>query len=181
MTRVVSTRRRPLAALLLAALLVGETDNAFANLYSSVVSTQNLAPRVPQRRLTLALGVLAALLASFLSLERFEVFLLLIGSVFVPLSGLFAADWLVRARGRYGEEALFGAPAFRPWSLVPLLAGFALYHWSVPTGPTAWVEGVRGVVEGLGLPFPLLGSAIGASIPSFALAFVLALAVPRRR
>ena len=47
--------------IVLAALLVGETDNAFANLYSSVVSTQNLAPRVPQRRLTLALGVGAAL------------------------------------------------------------------------------------------------------------------------
>ena len=83
--------------------------SAFANLYSSVVSAQNLAPRVHQRRVTLALGILAALLASFLSLERFEVFLLLIGSVFVPLSGVFAADWLVRARGRYGEAALFGA------------------------------------------------------------------------
>ncbi|MFM8944519.1 MAG: purine-cytosine permease family protein [Actinomycetota bacterium] len=167
--------------IVLAALLVGETDNAFANLYSSVVSTQNLAPRVRQRSLTLALGVLAALLASTFSLERFEVFLLLIGSVFVPLSGVFAADWLVRARGRYGEEALFGAPALRPWSLVPLAAGFALYHWSVPTGPAGWVDGVRAVVEGLGLPFPLFGSALGASIPSFALAFLLALALPRKR
>lgn len=167
--------------IVLAALLVGETDNAFANLYSSVVSAQNLAPRVRQRRLTLALGILAALLASFLSLERFEVFLLLIGSVFVPLSGVFAADWLVRARGRYGEAALFGAPTLRPWSFVPLAAGFLLYHWSVPTGPSGWVGGVRAVVEALGLPFPLLGSALGASIPSFALAFLLALAVPRRR
>ena len=166
--------------LLLLALLVGETDNAFANLYSSVVSVQNLAPRAPARALTVGFGVLAFLLASTFSLERYEVFLLLIGSVFVPLFGVFAADWLVRARGRYGEEVLFGAPAFRPLATVPIVAGFVLYHWSVPTGPTGWVAGVEAVARALELPFPLFGSAIGASVPSFALAFLLALALPRR-
>ena len=52
---------------------------------------------------------------------------------------------LLLAAASLQGPALFGAPAFRPWSLVPLLAGFALYHWSVPTGPSAWVDGVRGV------------------------------------
>lgn len=166
--------------IILAALLVGETDNAFANLYSSVVSIQNLAPRVRQRLATVTLGVLAFGLASFLSLERYEVFLFLIGSVFVPLFGVFAADWW-RARGRYGEDALFSAPAYRPRALVPLVAGFVLYHWSVPTGPQGWVAGIGSIAEALGVPFPLFGSALGASIPSFALAFVLALAVGPRR
>jgi hypothetical protein len=58
--------------------------------------------------------------------------------------------------------------------------GFVLYHWSAPIGPTGWVEGVRGVFTALGLPFPLLGSALGASLPSFAAAFVLTLLLPRR-
>jgi hypothetical protein len=42
---------------------------------------------------------------------------------------------------------------------------------------------VRTVVHGwLHLPFPLFGSALGASVPSFAAAFALSLLVlPRRR
>lgn len=168
--------------LLLLALLAGESDNAFANLYSSAVSIQNVAPEAPQRWLVAALGALAFGLALALSMERYELFLLLIGSVFVPLFGVFAADWLVRARGRYGEDELFAPTGVRWLALVPWLAGFVLYHWSVPTGPAGWVEAARTVFHGwFGLPFPLLRSALGASLPSFAVAFVLTLAIPRRR
>ncbi len=35
----------------------------------------------------------------------FELFLFLIGSVFVPLFGVFVADYFVLSRGRYGEAA----------------------------------------------------------------------------
>ncbi|MGE5459042.1 MAG: cytosine permease [Solirubrobacterales bacterium] len=169
-------------ALLLLALLAGESDNAFANLYSSAVSIQNVVPEAPQRWLVLALGALAFVLALALSMERYELFLLLIGSVFVPLFGVFAADWLVRARGRYGEERLF-APTGVHWvALVPWLVGFVLYHWSVPTGPAGWVDAVRTVFHGwLGLPFPLFGSALGASLPSFSVAFGLTLLLPSAR
>jgi putative hydroxymethylpyrimidine transporter CytX len=169
-------------ALLLLALLAGESDNAFANLYSSAVSIQNVVPEAPQRWLVAGLGALALGLALALSMERYELFLLLIGSVFLPLFGVFAADWLVRARGRYGEDRLFASTGVRWIALVPWLAGFVLYHWSVPTGPAGWVDAVRAVFHGwLGLPFPLFGSALGASLPSFAAAFGLALLLPRAR
>ena len=169
-------------ALLLLALLVGESDNAFANLYSSAVSIQNVAPEAPQRWLVAALGALAFGLALALSMERYELFLLLIGSVFVPLFGVFVADWLVRARGRYGEASLFAPTGVRWLALVPWLAGFVLYHWSVPTGPAGWVEGVRTLfADWLGLPFPLFGSTVGASLPSFAVALGLTLLLPRPR
>lgn len=168
-------------ALLLLALLVGESDNAFADLYSAAVSIQNVAPKAPQRLLVAALGGLAFGLALALSMERYELFLLLIGSVFVPLFGVFAADWIVRARGRYGPERLFADTGVRWLALAPWLAGFVLYHWSVPTGPDAWVTAVRTVfADWLGAPFPLLDSAVGASLPSFAIAFVLTLLLPRR-
>ena len=102
--------------------------------------------------------------------------------MFVPLFGVFAADWLVRSRGRYGEARLFAPTAVRWRALVPWLAGFVLYHWSVPTGPAGWVESARTVFHGwLGLPFPLFGSALGASLPSFAVAFGLTLLLPPRR
>jgi NCS1 family nucleobase:cation symporter-1 len=169
-------------ALLLLALLAGESDNAFANLYSSAVSIQNVVSEAPQRWLVAALGALALGLALALSMERYELFLLLIGSVFVPLFGVFAADWLVRARGRYGEDRLFEPTGVRWVALVPWLAGFVLYHWSVPTGPAGWVDAVRTVFHGwLGLPFPLFGSALGASLPSFAVAFGLTLLLPSGR
>lgn len=168
-------------ALMLIALLVGESDNAFADIYSAAVSTQNVAPWLPQRWLVLALGVVSFLLALVLDVARYELFLFLIGSVFVPLFGVFAADWLVRARGRYGTERLFAARGVRWGALAPWLVGFVLYHWSVPTGPTGWVEAMREVFAALGLPFPLFGSALGASVPSFAAAFGLALLRARRR
>ncbi len=169
-------------ALVLLALLVGESDNAFADIYSAAVSTQNVVPDVPQRGLVVTVGAVAFLLALALDVERYEVFLLLIGSVFVPLFGVFAADWLVRSGGRYGSERLFAPTGTRWLALVPWLVGFLLYHWSVPTGPQGWVEAVRTVFHGLlGLPFPLFGSAIGASLPSFAAAFVLTLLLPRGR
>ena len=61
------------------------------------------------------------------------------------------------------------------------MVGFVLYHWSVPTGPEGWVDAIERLFTGLGLPFPLLESRLGASVPSFAVAFVLSLIVLARR
>jgi putative hydroxymethylpyrimidine transporter CytX len=170
-------------SVLLVALLVGESDNAFADIYSAAVSTQNVIPRIPQRALSLSVGALGFVLALALSIERYEFFLLLIGSVFVPLFGVFAADYFVRHRGRYTEAELFAETGVRWMALVPWAAGFVLFHWSVPTGPQGWIDAVRTVVHGwLHLPFPLFGSALGASLPSFTVAFALSLLVlPRMR
>ena len=169
-------------SLLLLALLAGESDNAFADLYSSAISILNVAPRAPQRVLVVAFGALSLGLALTLSMERYELFLLLIGSVFVPLFGVFLADWLVRSRGRYGPGRLFAPTGIRWLAFVPWLVGFAIYHWSVPTGPAGWVEAVETLIgDRLGLPFPLFGSALGASLPSFAAAFVLTLVLPTSR
>jgi NCS1 family nucleobase:cation symporter-1 len=163
-------------SVLLLALLVGESDNAFADIYSAAVSAQNVIPRIPQRAMSLAVGALGFVLALSLSIDRYEFFLLLIGSVFVPLFGVFAADYFGRHRGRYTEAEMFARTGVRWIALVPWAAGFALFHWSVPTGPPGWIDGVRTVVHGwLHLPFPLFDSALGASVPSFAAAFGLSM------
>jgi len=169
-------------ALVLLALLVGESDNAFADIYSAAISTQNVAPGVPQRAVVLVVGAVALGRALALDVERYEVFLLLIGSVFVPLFGSFAAHWLVRSGGRYGERRLFAPTGVRWLALVPWLVGLVLYHWSVPTGPQGWIDAMEALFQGwLGLPFPLFGSAIGASVPSFTAAFALTLLLPSGR
>jgi purine-cytosine permease-like protein len=168
--------------IVLLALLVGESDNAFADIYSAAVSTQNVAPDVPQRGLVAAVGATGLVLALAFTMESYELFLLLIGSVFVPLFGVFAAHYFVRCRGRYGEERVFEPSGVRWWALVPWVAGFIVYHWCAATGPTGWVDAVETVFsDWLSLPYPLFGSAVGASLPSFAVAFVLALVVPDRR
>jgi nucleobase:cation symporter-1, NCS1 family len=165
-------------AVVLVALLVGESDNAFADIYSAAVSTQNVLPDVSQRWLTAVVGAVGFGLALTFSMDRYELFLLLIGSVFVPLAGVFVAHYFVIHRAGYGKDALFATTGVDVWALVPWAAGFALYHWSAPVGPQAWIDALHTLFHSwLHLPFPLFGSAIGASIPSFAVAFALSLAL----
>jgi NCS1 family nucleobase:cation symporter-1 len=167
--------------LVLLALLVGESDNAFADIYSAALSAQNVAPEAPQRRLIMAVGAVGLVLALVFTMESYELFLLLIGSVFVPLFAVFAADYFIRRRGGYGEGALFERSGVRWGALVPWAAGFVVFHWCVATGPAAWVDVVRAVLsDWLGLPYPLFGSRAGASLPSFVAAFGLTLLLPGR-
>jgi putative hydroxymethylpyrimidine transporter CytX len=160
----------------LVALLVGEADNAFADIYSAAVSTRNAAPRISQPALVLGVGAVGLVLALALTIESYEVFLLLIGSVFVPLFGVFAADYFVRHRGAYGEERLFAATGVRWRAFVPWVAGFVVYQWAVATGPAAWLAAVHTVLaDWLSLPYPLFDARLGATIPSLAVSFGLAL------
>jgi putative hydroxymethylpyrimidine transporter CytX len=167
-------------SLVLVALLVGESDNAFANIYSAAVSVQNVEPRARQRPLVVAIGATGFALALALSVERYEVFLFLIGSVFVPLFGVFAADYFVLRRGRFGERALFERTGVRWVAFVPWVTGFVLYQWCVAPGtmPVGWTDAVRTTFQTwLRLPYPLFEGRFGASLPSFVLAFALALVV----
>jgi NCS1 family nucleobase:cation symporter-1 len=155
------------AALALLAVTIDETDEAFANIYSTAVSGQNLVPRFPQRLLIALVSVAATVGALTIGLRAYEPFLLLLGSFFVPLFGVLLADWLAAGR-RYGRDEIFGAPPFRPALIAAWLVGFAVYHWlhEPPLGPSWWVD----VIEQTRQP----GLGIGASLPSFAAAFCLA-------
>lgn len=142
----------PLALLV---LLVDETDEAWADLYSCAVSVQNILPAASQQGLVVGLGALSFLVALALDVTRYESFLLLIGSVFVPLFGVLAADYYLLGR-RYDAAALW--PSRPPgttvrWpAIVAWVAGAIAYHW------------IAGSLAGLGLGgLPWLG----ASVPSF--------------
>jgi putative hydroxymethylpyrimidine transporter CytX len=173
-------------AVVLVVLLVGESDQAMANIYSSAVSIQNVRPQLSQRWLIVAVGAVGLVLATLIerSASTFEYFLFLIGSVFVPLFGVFAADYFVLRRGRTTERDLFedARPGLRARALAPWVAGFVTYQWCLPTGPAGWTDAVGRFFDGLHLPFPLIGgSALGGSAPAFAVAFLLSLVVLRRR
>jgi putative hydroxymethylpyrimidine transporter CytX len=152
------------AGLALLAITVDEADEAFANAYSAAVSTQNVLTAVPQRVLVVAACAVATIGALALELDSYTSFLYMLGSFFVPLFGVLLADWLV-AGARYRQADVFDAPRFRAGPVGAWLAGFALYQWLFPQGPGWWVDLVERASP------PDLG--IGASLPSFAVAFVL--------
>ncbi len=157
-----------MAALALFALMATETDEAFANVYSTAVSLQNLFPRVPQRLLITLVTVIATAGALAIDMASYEAFLILLGSFFVPLFAVLLADWLLAGRG-YGEDDIFAAPMLRPGLIAAWVAGFALYQWLHPSGPSWWLD----VVERLDPP----SWGIGATVPSFLASFALAAAV----
>jgi len=152
------------AGLALLAVTVDEADEAFANAYSAAVSAQNVLSAVPQRALVVAACAVATIGALAVELESYTSFLYMLGSFFVPLFGVLLADWLV-AGARYRGTQIFGAAAFRPGPVAAWLAGFALYQWLFPQGPGWWVDLIERTSP------PDLG--IGASLPSFAVAFAL--------
>jgi len=153
------------AIVALFALLVTETDEAFANVYSAAVSLQNIVPRAPQRLLIVVVTAIATAGALVIDLVSYQSFLLLLGSVFVPLFAVLLADWLAAGR-HYSAANVFEAPPWRPGLIASWLAGFALYQWLYPTGPTWWVD----VVAKLNPP----DWGVGATVPSFLASFGLA-------
>jgi nucleobase:cation symporter-1, NCS1 family len=157
------------SVLALLALTVDETDEAFANVYSTAVSLQNFFPRASQRLLIVGVAVVATAISLGVDLTRYQQFLLLLGAFFVPLFGVLLADWLVAGR-HYEPDDIFGAPALRPGMVLAWLVGFGLYEWLAQTQDLGfWTRFVAQL-------HPPHGG-IGASLPSFGVAFLLGLAV----
>jgi putative hydroxymethylpyrimidine transporter CytX len=153
------------AALTLLALTVDETDEAFANVYSTALSAQNVLTRIPQRLLVLGASVLATAGALAIDMRSYQRFLLLLGAVFVPLLGVLVADWLLRG-AHYEPSDVFEGPAVRPGPILAWIVGFLVYEWlAQPADLGFWTRWLGH------LPTP--SYAIGASLPSFVVAFLL--------
>jgi putative hydroxymethylpyrimidine transporter CytX len=167
----------PAGAVALAILAADEVDQAFANVYSTAVSVQNVAPRADRRVLALAVGAVATVLGLLVEDGyAYESFLLLIGAVFTPLGAVLVTDFWVVRRGRYALGA--DAPA-RPWMFVPWVAGFAAFQLVSPTFVDAWPawhDAWARVQATAGVP---VDSGWSATAVSFAVAAVLTLAVAR--
>ncbi len=155
------------SVLALLALTVDESDEAFANVYSGAVSLQNLVPQVPQRALVGGFAALATGGALLIDLRNYQSFLYLLGSFFVPLFAVLLADWLANGR-HYDRDDIFGRDGVDIGLVAAWLAGFCLYQWLYPQGPGWWTRLVAHA-HPHALPWG------GASLPSFAAAFVLAL------
>jgi putative hydroxymethylpyrimidine transporter CytX len=119
-------------------LVLRESDQSFANVYSTAMSIQNLLPKVDRRVISGGVGVLVTGIA--LSIKEFadsySNFLYLIGSVFVPLLAVLAVDYFLGA-GRRGWNLAQDAPS-RWVMLLPWALGFAVYQYLAPTPVADW-------------------------------------------
>jgi cytosine/uracil/thiamine/allantoin permease len=116
-------------------------------------------------------------------MDRYESFLFLLGSVFVPLFGILAADHFIVRRSQIDISSLYRSGGkywfsngVRLGALVTWVAGFLTYHWVLPTGPEWWVSIITTVTE---TPLSVRWPWLSASILSFGVAFLLALVRPK--
>jgi len=149
-------------------LIVDEADNAFADVYSAALSTQDIFSKINQKYLIIGFTALSAILATVVSIQDYEVFLLLIGAIFVPLFGVVLTDYYIVRKQKYTEQMLYawqnklgiGAPAMVAWAI-----GTLINYLLSPLSPIYMEQ----------LP------AIGATIPSLAAASLIYLAMVRLR
>ena len=146
-------------------LIVDEADNAFADVYSAAVSAQNVFSHLSQKHLIIAFSAASALLAMIVSIQQYEIFLLLIGAIFVPLFGVVLTDYYVVKKRKFTTEMLYGQRKLKIPAILAWGCGVALSFTLSPLSP-AYVPQ---------LP------AIGATIPSLAAASLLYLAFTKIR
>ncbi len=160
-------------ALALLLILLDETDNVFADIYSSAVSLQNIFPRLRQRLVVVLVALVGMLLAATVEMADYVNFLYAIGSLFVPLFALLLADYHVVRQGRAYDQAALYRPAgaywfrygYRPLALAVWLVGVVAYqalaHADALAAAQPWLHW---------LP---RAAGLGFSLPAFGLTFVL--------
>jgi putative hydroxymethylpyrimidine transporter CytX len=163
----------------LVAILADEADNAFANIYSTAVSAQNIVP-VRRTVAVVCVGITAFIFAASLDLFGYETFLLFIGGAFVSLFGVLAADYFVVHARAYDLDDLYAGPASRYWSVAGLnlpglgawAAGFVAY---IVCAQPLWVWEHAGWIDFIPRDF----ARFGGSIPSFVVSFAVYVALRR--
>jgi putative hydroxymethylpyrimidine transporter CytX len=159
----------PVGALGFAILATRELDQSFADVYSTAVSMQNMRPLWDRRILAGTITALATAGALWLNIADYENFLVLIGSLFVPLSAVLIADYFVISRGRWDLSA---AARARWLMLLPWATGFVTYQLINPGYVSWWASAWTSFGHDLGFT---PASWMSASILSFAVAAAVTL------
>ncbi len=159
----------PAGAIGFAILAARELDQSFANIYSTAVSAQNLRPLWDRRVLALAIATVTTVLALVLNIADYENFLLLLGSVFVPMTAVLVVDFFILSRGRWN---LSRTARSRWLMLVPWAVGFVVYQFINPGYISWWVSVWDWMARHVGFsPAPWMS----ASICSFVAAAIVTL------
>jgi len=131
-------------------ILVDETDNAFADVYSASVSLQNINDRIGRHIYVAAVGIVSIILGLTIPIVEYENFLLLIGASFVPVVSILLADYFIVKGGRYSDAELYSDSGVKLPALVTWVIGFVAYYY-----------------------FAYIYQVIGATLPSFITTFLV--------
>jgi len=124
------------------------------------MSVQNLFPRLDRRYVALLIGIVATLLAGLLDFGKYQSFLYLIGSVFVPLFAVAAVDFFAVSRQRWDVSA---GSRLRVVPVVAWAAGFVAYQLVYPGDVAGWSDFWSGAAGAIGFTAPgWLGSSVAA-------------------
>lgn len=163
----------PVGAVAMAVLVARELDQSFADIYSTAASTQNLRPLLDRRVLAIAITAVSTGGALWLSTSDYENFLVLIGSVFVPLSAVLIVDWFILTKGNWdlSERSPMRWAMVLPW----ILGFLMLMYQMINPGYISWWATAWGHVDSwLGFT---VQDWMSASILSFVTAAVLTMVV----
>ena len=161
----------PVGTIGFAVLAARELDQSFANVYSTAVSTQNLRPLWDRRVLAAVIAVLTTVLALTLNIADYENFLVLLGSVFVPMFAVLVVDFFIVSKGRWDLSARSRS---RWVMLVPWATGFAAYQLINPGYISWWVAAWTRIDHLIGFT---PASWMSASILSFCVAAAATLVI----
>src|ERR1700731_1648972 len=127
----------PLGSLGFAILATRELDQSFADMYSTAVSLQNLRPKWDRRVLAVSIAAVATVLTLWINIADYENFLILLGSLFIPMSAVFIVDFFVLSKGHWN---LSGSAPRRLSMLIPWALGFVAYQLINPGYISWWVS-----------------------------------------
>jgi NCS1 family nucleobase:cation symporter-1 len=164
----------PFGWLPFAVLVLRELDESFTNVYSTAVSVQNLRPLADRRVLAVIIGAVATAGGLVLGIGDYQSFLLLIGSVFVPMFAVFVVDYFLlggRRRWNCAEDAPARWIMLMPWAL-----GFAAYQLVNPGYVSWWTSFWDRVQSAIGFQ---PANWMSASLVSFLVAAVATLIIGR--
>jgi len=118
-------------------VLLSTVTTTFLDIFSTVVSSQNLTPGLPDKAGVVTAGVLGVLVALVLNVDLYEPFLIAIGAIFLPAFTVVLTDYYLvsnrrvltsqvdSAGGSYWYTGGFNLRAILAWAV-----GFTVYDWA---------------------------------------------------
>lgn len=117
-------------------ILVDETDNAFADIYSAAVSIQNVNSRVRQWISSTAITVISMIIALAIPLAKYEDFLYLIGASFIPITAIILIDYFILRDMHYNDDMIYDdVEKINFIGVLSWIVGFFTYYYFAYISP----------------------------------------------
>ncbi|QZY53992.1 putative hydroxymethylpyrimidine transporter CytX [Crassaminicella profunda] len=104
-------------------IVLSTVTTTFLDAYSAGVTFLNVFPKLEERKVALAMGLIGMVLAILIPIEQYENFLYAIGSVFAPLFAVLMTDYFVFKKKNIEKNLLVHWGSFVIWAI-----GVYLYY-----------------------------------------------------